>query len=148
MIKEKLQIRGDVNIVLCGKDGKVKDTRDIKNLVVTTGLEWIADRMNDVGDLMTHMGVGSGNTAPTALDTSLSALLVERHPLDSTTVTNASVLYVHAFLPGESTGAIVEAGIFNALSGGDMLCRTVFDVVTKGVDDTMTISWTITISAV
>ena len=44
------------------------------------------------------------------------------------------------------TGAVTEAGIFNASSGGTMLCRTVFAVVNKGADDGMSITWQITVS--
>ena len=50
------------------------------------------------------------------------------------------------FAAGSGTGAITEAGVFNASSGGTMLCRTVFSVVNKGADDSMTITWTITVS--
>jgi len=32
------------------------------------------------------------------------------------------------------------------LTGGKMLCRTVFGVVTKTTSDTITITWTITVS--
>ena len=52
-----------------------------------------------------------------------------------------------AFEAGDATGAVTEAGIFNAASGGDMLCRTVFSVVNKAADDTMSVTWTITLSA-
>ena len=44
------------------------------------------------------------------------------------------------------TGAITEAGILNAGSGGTLLCRTVFSVVNKASSDSMTITWTVTIS--
>jgi hypothetical protein len=56
------------------------------------------------------------------------------------------VTYVATFSAGTGTGAVVEAGIFNAASAGTMLCRTVFAVVNKGVDDAMTITWQITVS--
>ena len=42
--------------------------------------------------------------------------------------------------------AIKEAGIFNAATGGTMLARTTFAVINKGTDDTVSISWTITVS--
>jgi hypothetical protein len=42
---------------------------------------------------------------------------------------------------------VTEAGVFNAATGGDMLCRTVFDVVNKAADDTMAITWTVTLAA-
>ena len=56
-------------------------------------------------------------------------------------------LYVASFEAGDATGAVTEAGLFNAVTGGDMLCRTVFAVVNKAADDTMTVTWTITVSA-
>ena len=46
----------------------------------------------------------------------------------------------------DGTGAITEAGIFNASTGGDMFARTKFAVVNKGAADSMTITWTITVS--
>jgi len=46
-----------------------------------------------------------------------------------------------------STGAVVEAGIFNngTIGQGDMLARTTFPVVNKGADDILAIEWTITL---
>ena len=52
----------------------------------------------------------------------------------------------HVIEIGPGTGAITEAGLFDAASGGDMLARTVFSVVNKGASDSITITWTITIS--
>ena len=47
---------------------------------------------------------------------------------------------------GTGTGAVTEAAILNASSGGTMLCRTVFSVVNKGASDSMTVTWTVTVS--
>ncbi len=47
---------------------------------------------------------------------------------------------------GTGTGALTEAAVLNASSSGTMLCRTVFSAVNKGADDSVTITWTITIS--
>jgi hypothetical protein len=64
------------------------------------------------------------------------------------TVSNNVVTYNATFNPGTGTGAITEAGIFNSGTANTvtMLCRTVFAVVNKGADDTMSITWTVTIS--
>ena len=94
---------------------------------------------------MSHMGIGSGSTAAAASDTALGNQLA-RTGLTSTTVSGADVVYVDTFPAGTGTGAVTEAGIFNASSGGTMLCRTVFDVVNKGASDAMTITWTVTVS--
>ena len=149
MINDSLKLKGELNIVVKDKDGNVKVDRHEKNLVVNTGLAFICSRMAGTSSsVMSHMGVGSGSTAAAAGDTDLGSLLGAREALDSTTATNNTITYVASFEAGDGTGAITEAGIFNAASAGDMLCRTVFAVVNKGADDTMSITWTITLSAV
>jgi len=151
MINENLKLSGQLNIVLKDKAGNVKETREEKNLVVNTGLAYIASRMKDTTKgAMSHMALGSGTTAAAASQTDLVTLLGSREALDSTTISgsnNEKVVYVSAFEAGDATGAVTEAGIFNASSGGDMLCRTVFSVVNKAADDTMSVTWTITLSA-
>jgi hypothetical protein len=148
MITDQIKIRGNLDIVIRDGNGEVKETRQERNLVVTAGLGFIASRMKDTtDDAMTHMAVGSGSTAAAAGDTDLGSILGSREVLDSTTVSGATVTYVSSFEAGDGTGAITEAGIFNAASGGTMLCRTVFSTVNKAADDTMTITWTITLSA-
>ena len=151
MINENLKLSGQLNIVLKDKAGNIKDKREVKNLVVNKGLEYITSRMKDASkSVMSHMGLGSGTTAAAASQTDLVTLLGSREALDSTTISgsnNEKVVYVSAFEAGDATGAVTEAGIFNAASGGDMLCRTVFSVVNKAADDTMSVTWTITLSA-
>ena len=151
MINENLKLSGQLNIVLKDKAGNIKDQREVKNLVVYSGLAFIASRMTGTTKaVMSHMALGSGTTAPAATQTDLVSMLGSREALDSTTISgtnNEKVVYVSAFEAGDATGAVTEAGIFNASTGGDMLCRTKFDVVNKAADDTMSVTWTITLSA-
>ena len=148
MFDDNLKLSGQVNIVLRDKNGNVKEERTEKNLVVTTGLGYIASRMKDASaTAMTHMALGSGTTNAAAGQTDLVTLLGAREALDSTTVTANAVAYVASFEAGDATGAVTEAGIFNASTSGTMLCRVKFDVVNKAADDTMTVTWTITVSA-
>lgn len=151
MINENLKLSGQLNIVLKDKTGKVKDQREVKNLVVNAGLAYIASRMTGTSKaVMSHMSLGSGTTAAAASQTDLVSVLGSREALDSTTISgtnNEKVVYVSTFEAGDATGAVTEAGLFNASTGGDMLCRTVFSVVNKAADDTLSITWTITLSA-
>ena len=147
MINEGLKLRGDVAVVLRDKNGNVKEKRNIQNLIVDTGLNFICDRMKDDETAMTHMGLGSGTTAPAAGDTSLESQLGSREALDSSTVTNNQIVYISSFEAGDATGACSEAAIFNAASGGTMLCRVTFSVVNKAADDVLSINWTISVSA-
>jgi hypothetical protein len=149
---ENLRSRGRLSIVVTDQHGYAKEKREIDNLVVNAGLAYIVSRMVGVAKaVMSHMAVGSGTTPAAAANTDLGNLLGSRKALTSTTISganNESVVYVCTFSPGEGTGAITEAGVFNASSSGDMLCRTVFAVVNKAATDTMVITWTITLSAV
>ena len=151
MINENLKLSGQLNIVLKDKAGNVKEEREVKNLVVNAGLAYIASRMTGTAkSVMSHMALGSGSTAAAAADTDLGSILGSREALDSITISGTNdekVVYVSSFEAGDATGAVTEAGIFNASTGGDMLCRTVFSVVNKAADDTMSVTWTITLSA-
>ena len=151
MIQENLKLSGQLNIVLKDKAGNIKEQREEKNLVVNSGLAFIVSRMTGTSKaVMSHMALGSGTTAAAASQTDLVSLLGSREVLDSSTIAgsnNEKVVYVSAFEAGDATGAVTEAGIFNAASSGDMLCRTVFSVVNKAADDTMSVTWTITLAA-
>lgn len=143
---EILKVIGDVDVVLTGSDGQIKDTREIKNLVVTSGLAFIASRMRDASaSVMSHMAIGSG-TAAAALANSGLGTELGRASLTSTTVNANQIVFIATFAAGTGTGAVTEAGVFNAGAAGTMLCRTVFPVVNKDADDTLSITWTITIS--
>ena len=144
-----VKLTGALRIEIFAEDGTLKDVRDIPNLVVTAGKGVIAERMKGTPTkaAMTHMAVGTNNTTPVAGDTALLAEVASsRTALTSTTVSGTVITYVCTFGAGVGTGALVEAGIFNAASLGDMLCRTTFSVVNKGASDSMTITWTVTIN--
>ena len=140
MLNDGLKLTGKLSIAI--NDEVVKE---VPNLVVTAGKNYVADRIKNNSTVMSHMAIGTGSTAAAAGDTALGSQTA-RTALTTTTVTNNEIVYVDTFPAGTGTGAITEAGIFNASSGGTMLCRTVFSVVNKGANDAMTITWTVTVS--
>jgi hypothetical protein len=149
MIIDSAGATGFLTIVLRDAEGNIKQETYTPNLVVNTGLAFMSSRMKDAtATVMSHMAVGSGTTAAAGGDTALETQISDRVTLTSTRVTAYAIDYVAAFGAGVSTGAITEAGIFNASTAGTMLCRTVFAVVNKAAADTLQITWTITINAV
>jgi hypothetical protein len=145
MINDSIKMTGAVTIQLFNADGSVKDKREIKNLVVTAGKQFIAGRMTGTAAIMSHMAVGSGTTAAAAGDTALGSQ-ISRVALTSGSTSGAVTTYVASYPAGTGTGALTEAGVFNDVSAGTMLCRTVFAVVNKGADDAMSITWAVTVS--
>lgn len=144
--KDETKATGKLKVEIKDKQGNVKETRELENLVVDAGLAYIASRMKDASaTAMSHMAIGTGTSAAASGNTALGTEAA-RVALTSTTVTSNAVAYVCSFAAGTGTGAITEAGILNGASGGTLLCRTVFSVVNKGASDSMTITWTVTIS--
>ena len=144
MIIDDLQLTGALKISL---NNEIVHQCD--NLVVTAGKNWVAGRFKDgsIPDEMSHMAIGSADTAAAAGNTALATEL-NRIALttDGGTVSTNTVQYDASWTSAAAAYAIKEAGIFNAATGGTMLARTTFAVINKGTDDTVSISWTITVS--
>ena len=141
-----LNAKGRLTIEQFDKDGNLIHTDKTTNVVVSDGLDYITSRMKDAtATAMSHMAVGSDNTAAAASDSTLGTEL-GRVALTSTSVSSNTITYVGDFPAGTGTGAVVEAGVFNAASSGTLLCRTVFSVVNKAAADTLKITWTLTVS--
>jgi hypothetical protein len=143
-LNEIFKLTGKVHVTVTNEHGEVVEQR-AANLVVTTGKNFTASRMVGVADnVMSHMALGSNNTAAAVGDTALLGEL-GRVALTAGTATANVVTYTATFGTGVATGGVQEAGIFNASSAGTMLCRVVFAVVNKGANDTIAITWTVTV---
>ena len=143
-LNSDLKFTGAVTVQINGET-----VQEIPNLVVTEGKKFAISRMKGTSyDVMSHMAVGTSNTAAAAGDTTLGTESA-RVTLASTTVAGRTITYVATFpagTPSTLTG-LNEAAIFNDSSAGHMLCRTVFNgVVNKDTSDSMTITWAITAS--
>jgi hypothetical protein len=144
--QELIKMTGRVRIAMNGEI-----VRDIKNLVVTEGKEWIADRMQqDTGSaVMGWMTIGTGTTAAAVGDSTCETQSAHQALTTSGgVVAGAVITFASTFAAGVGTAAITEACITNntTVDTGDMLARTVFAAINKGALDTMTITWDITIS--
>jgi hypothetical protein len=146
MLDDALTITGRVQLELLDENGVRKQLVEAPNLVVTIGKNIIADRMkaSQLLAAMSHMAVGTTGGGPAAGDAALAAE-VARIALTSTNVVAAVITYAATFGPGVGTGALQEAGLFNAAAGQWMMARTVFAVINKAGGDTLNVSWTVTI---
>lgn len=147
-MEDVLGIKGRLRLELWNATGELIQYAESENLVVTIGKTVIAERLavsSPTHAAMTHMGAGTGTTAAATGDTALQTQLA-RVALASATPASNVVTYVASFPAGTATGSITEAGLFNASSSGDMLARSVFGAVVKGSSDSLTITWTLTLS--
>lgn len=138
---------GRLLLELIGPDGRVRETREVCNLVVTTGRNMIVDRLlaSPALGVPTHMAVGTGAVAPALGDTALGAeIAASRVALTSKTRATNVLTMVGDFAAGTGTGAITEAGVFDAATTGNLHMRATFSVINKAATDTLKITWTYT----
>jgi hypothetical protein len=146
-MEEQLLTIGFVKARLLDSNGKLKEEKDLGyNLIVDTGKQGIADQLLAAPTIPkpTHMGIGTGTTAPAVANTALVAETGTRQALTKTRSGNV-VTNVATFGAGVGTGAITEAGIFTAVTVGTMYSRIVFSAINKGANDTLELTWTYTI---
>ena len=147
-INETLKATGKVFVTVTGANGEVKQQFEVPNLVVTTGKNHIAAKIAATTNspaAMTHMAIGTSSTAPAAGDTTLGTE-TGRVSLSGSVVSTNTITYTATFPAGTGSGAITEAGIFNASTAGTMLCRTTFPAVTKQAGDSIAVTWAVTVS--
>lgn len=132
-----------MELVVRDKDGNIKQLRHVYNTVTTAGKAGAADQILASPSLNkpTHMGIGTGTPSGTALGTEL-----DRNALTSKLRSGAVVTMIGDWAAGDGTGALTEAGVFDAASTGNMWMSTTFSVVNKAAGDTLQITWTLTYS--
>lgn len=135
------RVKYNMHLVLRGPDGEIKEERRYKNTVTTAGKQGAADQVLASPSLgkPTHVAIGTGTPSGTALGTEL-----DRNANTSKTRSGAVVTIVADWAAGDGTGAITEAGTFDAGAAGNMWMSASFSVVNKGAADTLSISWTLT----
>lgn len=147
MNKDYVRVKGAIEVVLRKADGKV-ETRRKDNLILNDGFDFICAALAGTSRpaIMSYTAVGTGTTAVAATQTALVTESKRKAAIYSHTAGTKVFTLTTTFSPGEATGALTEAGICNASSGGTFLDRVTFDVINKAADDTMTTKFQFTLS--
>lgn len=150
-MNSNLIINANMHLILRNQYGIIKEERFIKNTVTTAGKNGVADQILASPTLVTMgwMAVGSGSPAPTLLGAEPGTLTgTTRVAFTSKLRNNAVITVVGDFPAASGTGAITEAGTFNVVTSNtvDMWMSASFAVVNKLAADSLSISWTLTIS--
>lgn len=144
-MKDTFRIKGNLHIKLWDENGKLKEERKIHNAVKNAGLYGVLDQILASPTLakVGWMAIGTGSPAATLLGTE-----IDRNALFSKTRSNAVVTMVANWAAGDGTGAITEAGLFDVDTANtvNMWCSASFSAINKAAGDTLSITWTLTIS--
>jgi hypothetical protein len=146
MFEEHKGLKGEFEVFLYDAQGNLKDYRKVKNITVNSGFAAVCDAMG-LGNVQPfkYCAVGTATNAPSSSDTSLGGEIARTIGVYART---ANTIWKNdaTFSPGVGTGPITESGLFNASSGGTMLCRQTFQVINKGASDTLVVTWQYTLS--
>lgn len=147
----RASVSANVSIKLFDKDGKVKDKREIRNLIVDAGFDAAIQQILGLSGVQptefNYVAVGTGTTAANASDTALETEIgsrVQDTVPDFTSPGQGDLIVT--FAAGNGTGSLTESGVLNASSGGTLLARTTFTAITKGASDALQITWQFTLS--
>ena len=140
-----------------GLTGNWTNTMVITNTITDTGRAAAASRLGGAGSeaLFDKIGQGTGVAAAAASDTALGAekdasggastthaISAATQSRVTTTVTNDTAQSVGT-ISEAATIAVTESGLFNAATGGVMLCRQTFSAVNVVNGDSLQITWKI-----
>jgi len=146
-IEAPVMLVGHVKLTLTDKDGKIKDFREVKNVLCERGWDIIAERLGNPGTAYAaanHISIGTGTTAASSTDRSLVGQVYSRSGQYTATSSGYQTYQVQCtFAAGEGTAEIQESGVFRN-SGGitdQILCRQVFGKITKGAADSLQVTW-------
>lgn len=129
--QKKIKTRENVRIEVYD-NGKLVDERQGSNLIMDLGIAMMASRLVAATyNPVSHIAIGTGDTAPTAADTTLETE-VDREAATitfiTTDTTNDTVQLVYIFdISGNKT--LAEAGLFNDASAGEIFARHTFSAL-------------------
>lgn len=147
MFDDKFHLKGSMEAVLIKEDGSVEVTRK-DNIIVNGGFDFICDAISNGTRpaAMGFIGVGTGAAAPAATDSALGVQSARIAATYAHTAGTKTFTVTATFAAGIATAALTEAGVFNAATAGTMLDRVTFAVINKGAADTLTVTFTFTLS--
>ena len=135
---------------LFGPDGKLKKEIIGKNVVCTNGKEWLASLLYSCAlaaatNTAKYIAIGSDSTAEAASNTALGTELA-RHTGTVSYVSNQIYQVKATFATGSGTGSIYEYGLLTSNTAGTLISRDTEALITKGANDTLTVTYQLTLS--
>jgi len=149
----EIKLIGIYEVKVIDKNGNIKDVRSGRNLITNVGKAQIAGLINGVvTSPFKYIAIGTGTTPPAANNTALEAekrrKLADSVSRATTNVSNDTAVITATFSGYTGTEAITESGVFDAASGGNMLCRQTFSAVNVNWDagDSLQVTWKIVVT--
>ena len=134
MIEEGMSIKGSITLLLAKPTGEVEVVHK-DNIIVNGGFDFVADAIGNSASrpgVMGWIAVGTGTSAAAATQTAMVTEIKRNAANYAHTAGTKVFTFTASYAAGDATGALTEAGVFNAASAGIMFDRVVFPVVKSG----------------
>ena len=147
---EGVGLKGTIEFVVIDKEGNIKEVRRMENVITNNGKASVAALiLADVSETpYDYIAIGTGTTAASASDTALETETHRAAATGSRTTTNVTndTAQLQATFNFSASYSITESGVFNASTGGTMLCRQTFSAINVSAGDSLQVTWKITVS--
>lgn len=139
-----MKIDGVAEIKILKADGRIETIKK-HNMIVDSGFDFMCEAIGNGGvSNMSKIMVGDGTSDTTADMTALENKVAEKAATYNHTTGTKVFTMQTDFGVGEATGALTEAGVFNA--DGTMLDRVTFKVANIEDDDKISVTFQFTLS--
>ena len=143
-MREGLKLIGELTITVKDKEGKVKDTETVRNLIVNVGKAEVARLINGVSTKpFQWLQVGGGGTSPTPDDTALEDFIAEGQATVEYEADNKA-RWTYTFTFAAAT-ILREAGIFNDqyTNSPVMLARQIYNDKPVSAGESVEVVWVV-----
>lgn len=150
---DQLKLRGELTVEIRNAiTGRLKSKKTYRNLVVTAAKSSIAAALSgNVGNgkgQIRYCAVGTGTSSPALGNTALQTELYRKQVSIRSSSGNVATFKTF-FNQTEANGALKEAGLFGELAtdtanSGTLFCRVNINR-TKSSNDTLTLTWAVTV---
>ena len=150
-VENDAKLVGSIRFEVRDSSGRMKETRQLDNLVVDVGKAGVAGQINGVTtNAFEHIAIGTGTTGPVAGNTTCEAEITtnggQRAPGTAsrvTTDTTNDTAQVELTYNFTGTFAVTESCLLDSLAGGVLLSRQTFAAINVGSGDSLLVRWKI-----
>lgn len=119
------------------------------NTVVTVGRRWVLENIYSGGaasaQVLSHLAVGTGTTAPATSDTALGSetlrIAIGTFTTSNLTSSTPNLRFEASFATNQANTTLGEVGIFNSSASGTLFSRSTMTTIDKTTSNTLSISY-------
>lgn len=130
-------------------DGSIEDLGIVSTKVVTNAfVQFLVDQLQsstgEVANFSWH-GMGTSSTAENVTDTALGTQVESRINGTQTEGASTNIYRTVATITATAARAVVEHGVFSAVTGGTLMDRSVFSVINLATNDAIQFTYELTV---